>query len=644
VAVELATGYINIIPSARGLGAAITRDINPERLGQKLGADIGHKLTTGVTDAVDTSATNIEDRLKRINVDSLSKTGGKLETLMGTLGKVALGIGGIAAGVVVVGKQFFDAASDMNESVSKVGVVFGAQAPAIVAFADTAAKSLGISKQAALEAAGTFGNLFRAMGLGAGESADMSTHMIQLASDLASFNNAKPEDVLEALKSGLVGETEPLRQFGVNLNEARIQAEALRLGLVHGNVNMADVETATVDVEKANAQQAAALKKSGAGSLEYRDAQAAVAQAEQVLADKLKGSNVQLDAGQKAQAAYSLIMADTTLAQGDFARTADGVANSTRTAGAQWEDLKAKLGEKLLPIGAFVITLLTMALDNLNHWWDEHGPAVVDWFKQVGDKFHDIFGPDPVANFVAGAGVVQATLKEVQDKFHETFGEDSGANLRTGSSVLNHGWWQDLTDDIGKVPEALGNAWIQVEDELIDPFFGTMQDFQKNVLDPIWGSLQVGIPGVLENIGAIFSGIKDHVIDPLIGIIQTIVDKINGFLDNDIVKSVIHSSILGLNPLAGHAEGGVIGGPIGAPRLVVAHGGETVLPTHQRRFAALRNVSAESIVSGAAMRSSAPMAGGLTTGDIHLYGMQEAETAFTLRSELRKLSYFVMGT
>jgi hypothetical protein len=59
----------------------------------------------------------------------------------------------------------------------------------------------------------------------------MSTKFVGLASDLASFNNTDPAQALDALRSGLTGETEPLKQYGINLNDAALKQEALRLGL-----------------------------------------------------------------------------------------------------------------------------------------------------------------------------------------------------------------------------------------------------------------------------------------------------------------------------------------------------------------------------------------------------------------------------
>lgn len=201
---------------------------------------------------------------------------------------------GLTAPLVLFGKSSVDVASNADEALSKVGKVFRENADDIEQWAQGAAENIGVSRREALEAAGTLGNLFSAMKVGLPAATDMSKGLVQLAGDLASFNDANPTEVLEALRSGLVGEAEPLRKFGVSLSAARIEQEALNMGL--GNA---------------------------------------------------KG---ELDAAAKAQAAYKIIMDDTALAQGDFVDTADGLANSTRTAAAELDDMKVELGEELVPL------------------------------------------------------------------------------------------------------------------------------------------------------------------------------------------------------------------------------------------------------------------------------------------------------
>jgi hypothetical protein len=230
---------------------------------------------------------NVTQRAGMSMQQKLAATGKSFSDLGETMSKkVSLPI--VAAGALAV--KF---ASDLQESQSKVDVVFGRSADSVTKFGEDAAKSLGMSRAAAYEATGTYGNLLRAMGLSETQSADMSTSLVTLAADLGSFNNVPIEEVFGALRSGLSGETEPLKRFGVNLNQSALKAEALALGLV--------------------------------------------------------STGEEMSAGAKAQAAYSLIMKQTTLAQGDFARTSDGAANSMRIARAQLEDAAAEIGTVLLP-------------------------------------------------------------------------------------------------------------------------------------------------------------------------------------------------------------------------------------------------------------------------------------------------------
>lgn len=209
-------------------------------------------------------------------------------------GAISLAAGGALIAVGAFAKKTTDQASGLEEQVNKTKVVFRESSDEILTWSRTTAERIGISKRAALEATGTFGNMLVPMGLARKEAAGMSQRMVTLAADMASFNDASPKETLDALRSGLAGETEPLRRFGVFLSEARVAAEGMALGLVKQGEKMTEA--------------------------------------------------------QKAQARYSVLLKDTKDAQGDFARTSDSVANSERTKAALWEDSQAKLGKGLLPV------------------------------------------------------------------------------------------------------------------------------------------------------------------------------------------------------------------------------------------------------------------------------------------------------
>lgn len=255
-------------------------------------------------------------------IDDNVKTAGKgMGNFTTTLKKVGAAMGLAFAGtqLATFAKDSIMAASDMNESISKVAVVFGDTADAVYKFGDTAAKSMGMSNQQALEAAGTYGNLFQALGVTKDKSQEMSLSMVQLAADLGSFNNMSTTDSLNALRSGLSGETEPLKRFGIALNDVTLKNKAMEMGF-----------------------------------------------------GKIKGV---MDPAIKAQVTYALIMEQTTKAQGDYARTSLGTANSMKTLSAQFADAKVQVGNALLP----VFNLLLKAVGQLI-------PLLTSTAKFIGDN------------------------------------------------------------------------------------------------------------------------------------------------------------------------------------------------------------------------------------------------------------------
>jgi hypothetical protein len=281
--------------------------------------------------------------------------------------KVGVGMtAAITAPFVLFAKSAIEGASSTEESLSKVRVVFKETAGDIEAFAKAGAKNLGLSNQAALEAAGTFGNLFSAMGITTPAAAGMSKSVLQLAADLASFNNQDPTEVLQKLRSGLTGETEPLKSLGVNLTAARVAAEAMSLGLVQGVQNMGDLNAANMKVETTTLAYTAAVKKHGKESIEARSAAIALEKAEDGLDKAIAGRMPVLDAAAKATATLSLITKDTALAAGDFARTSDGLANSQRIAKAEMEDMTAEMGKALLPIMTEGVKIIRNVLKAFN--------------------------------------------------------------------------------------------------------------------------------------------------------------------------------------------------------------------------------------------------------------------------------------
>ncbi len=121
--------------------------------------------------------------------------------------------------------------ADLNETLGKTGVVFGDQASVVTDAADAMAAAFATPKRAFLDAAGQFGIIAQGMGRTQEESAALSARLARLAVDAESLQNVPVPEVLEKIRAGLTGESEPLKALGVFLTEDAVKAEAMALGL-----------------------------------------------------------------------------------------------------------------------------------------------------------------------------------------------------------------------------------------------------------------------------------------------------------------------------------------------------------------------------------------------------------------------------
>lgn len=286
------------------------------------------------------------DRTASSSIRGVDRAASGLNKTFAALGNaVRLGAMAAVAGIAVLGYQSIQAASDLQEAGTAVDAVFGDGAKSVEKFAQSAAKNLGQSTLQALNGAKTFGVFGKAAGLAGEPLVKFSTDFVALAADLASFNNTTPEQAIEALGAGLRGESEPLRQYGILLDDATLKARAMEMGIY-----------------------------SGTGTLSQQ---------------------------QRVLAAQAEILAQTSLQQGDFAKTSEGLANQQRILSASFEDVKAKIGEALLPIMqelvGYLIDTVVPALQDFSVWFvEEGGPALQGFFDWVV-KWKDVLGPAAAA-------------------------------------------------------------------------------------------------------------------------------------------------------------------------------------------------------------------------------------------------------
>lgn len=226
-----------------------------------------------------------------------------LKDVEGATGKVGTGLKNLArtaagafSGIAVArfAQDSIQAASDMAESQSKLAAVFGAATADIrKSLGGIVADTLGSTKLA-VDAAGSFGNMFTQMGLAGDQAVGFSKGMLTLTADLVSFHNADPTAVVEAIGSAFRGEYDSVQKWIPTINAAAVEQRALT--------------------------------------------------------DTGKESADQLTAGEKAAATYALMMEGAGKATGDAARTADSAANRQRALSRQFQDISIKVGQALLPV------------------------------------------------------------------------------------------------------------------------------------------------------------------------------------------------------------------------------------------------------------------------------------------------------
>lgn len=228
-----------------------------------------------------------------------------------------------AIGLVMIARKALDAiktgidyASDLAEVQNVVDVTFGSATEAINSWSKECLAAYGMNEVSAKRYAGTLGAMLKSSGLAGDAIVDMSKDMVGLAGDMASFYNLDLETAFEKIRSGISGETEPLKQLGINMSVANLEAYALSQGITTAYNEMS--------------------------------------QAEQVMLR------------------YNYLMSTTADAQGDFARTQDSYANQTRLLSESWLEFTGIMAEQLLP----VLTTIVSWLNNIVSFLTENADMV----------------------------------------------------------------------------------------------------------------------------------------------------------------------------------------------------------------------------------------------------------------------------
>lgn len=309
--------------------------------------------------------------------------------------------GAMIAGAAIAGagKKAFDYASDTNEALNKVEVAFGDNNKVVEDWSKSTLTNIGLAQGTALDLAATYGDMSTSMGIGTEEAAKMSTSLVDLAGDLASFKNIGIDRVNTALNGVFTGETEALKGLGIVMTQTNLEQFAMASGALQSSIDNSKAAKNAMAREKAQDRLNKAIKKHGENSIEARDAQLKLTEAES------KGEEVQqakldsLSQEELVRLRYNYVMSKTKNSQGDFARTSDQAANATRVFTESIKETSAKLGQGLLPIFTPLIIKATDfvkkgeeipdMLENVGAKIEPTAKQVIRYFGQAKDYFID---------------------------------------------------------------------------------------------------------------------------------------------------------------------------------------------------------------------------------------------------------------
>ena len=298
---EQAYAYVTLIPVAKGFQQAVAKEMGGVgNVGKKAGEDAGKGFSGGFGS---------------------------------TIGKVAGVVGGAlaAAGIGSFVKDSISAASDLGESLNALQVTYSDLGPTAVAELEkigaAAAGNLGLSQTDFNAFAVQFSSFATNIAGPTGDVVGTLESITTRAADFASVMNLEVSEAAAVFQSGLAGETEPLKRFGIDLSAARVEAFAYANGIA--------------------------------------------------------AAGEPLTEAQKQTARYGSLMEQTAKTQGDFSNTSDGLANAQRILGANFENVQATVGGPLLNAFASLTTALIPVTNEL-------GPILVGVMEELSPVIENI--------------------------------------------------------------------------------------------------------------------------------------------------------------------------------------------------------------------------------------------------------------
>jgi hypothetical protein len=293
-------------------------------------------------------------------------------SLTGLRGATLATSGAFLAGAVAVKlleESIHEAAAE-QAAAARTEHVLGEESKALEADSKDLADTFGLSAAEALNFESKLANLLTTAGATQKVAAGLSEELLKTAADVAAFQGVKVDKVLQAFQLGLVGNSRGLRQFQIELNQARVNAVALR------------------ESGKDNVKQLSALDKELARAHE--------------------------------------LLRQTANQQGAAARNADQFSQKEKVAKAELANLGGTIGRAVLPKVSELLTEVTLLIKGLGLL----GDAAEKGFAKLGDaigqsdtgrrlqKLADFFNPtgSPLKKFQDAKDAFNAVREAIDPK------------------------------------------------------------------------------------------------------------------------------------------------------------------------------------------------------------------------------------
>ena len=385
---------------------------------------------------------NIEQETNKWDKSVKESTAGMDASFSGLVKKLSVAaIGaGIANGLKNLATQAINTASDLQEVQNVVDTTFGANSNKIESWAKSAGAQFGLTELQAKRFTSTMGAMLKSAGLSDNQIVDISTDLSGLAADMASFYNLDFDTAFQKIRSGISGETEPLKQLGINMSTANLEAFALAQGLE-------------------------------------------------------KTWN-QMTQGEQTMLRYQYIMQATSDAQGDFAKTADGFANSQRRIQAAIESIQTIAGGFLLtavePLVSGVADLLTKLTTAPEH-------TIFDEFNEI-----EVDAESKIAGIQKVAGEARLLTEEL-DKIGGSKADLAGSRIQQLANSLES---IDLNQDNVAIVKDFISALAQ-DTQTLAGLTGTDAEGAKEWLEEIGAAASSLDPSDAEGWATLVNSIKE---------------------------------------------------------------------------------------------------------------------------------------